>query len=52
MTWDIRAKSWADFPRNQKWFATGEALAHLDYLREEGAIRATVRPDGIVCYLP
>ena len=37
MTWDIRADSWADFPLNQKWFATGEALAHLEYLVEEGA---------------
>jgi glyoxylase-like metal-dependent hydrolase (beta-lactamase superfamily II) len=29
MTWDLDADSWEDFPRAQKWFATGEAIAHL-----------------------
>lgn len=38
MTWDLKADSWDDFPRAQKWFATGEALAHLRYLEEAGAI--------------
>jgi glyoxylase-like metal-dependent hydrolase (beta-lactamase superfamily II) len=38
MTWDLEADSWEDFPRIQKWFATGEALAHLRYLEEEGTI--------------
>ncbi|MBN1848046.1 MAG: MBL fold metallo-hydrolase [Deltaproteobacteria bacterium] len=38
MTWDLKADSWEDFPRAQKWFACGEALAHLRYLEEEGAI--------------
>ena len=38
MTWDL-VDSWEDFPRAQKWFATGEAIAHLRYLQEEGAIR-------------
>jgi glyoxylase-like metal-dependent hydrolase (beta-lactamase superfamily II) len=32
MTWDINYKSWDDFPILQKWFATGEAIAHLKYL--------------------
>jgi glyoxylase-like metal-dependent hydrolase (beta-lactamase superfamily II) len=32
MTWSIRAKNWSEFPLAQKWFATGEALAHLDHL--------------------
>lgn len=35
MTWDINCKSWEDFPVAQKWFATGEALAHLKYLVED-----------------
>jgi glyoxylase-like metal-dependent hydrolase (beta-lactamase superfamily II) len=35
MTWDINCRSWEDFPVAQKWFATGEALAHLKYLVEE-----------------
>ena len=38
MTWDLKADSWEDFPRAQKWFATGEALAHLRYLEAEGTI--------------
>lgn len=46
MTWDIRADSWADFPLNQKWFATGEALAHLEYLVEEGAVVRALEPGG------
>ncbi len=32
MTWSMRGLSWRDFPVPQKWFATGEALAHLDRL--------------------
>ncbi len=37
-TWRIKAKSWADFPPTQKWFAIGEALAHLRYLVNDGSI--------------
>ncbi|ATW27435.1 MBL fold metallo-hydrolase [Candidatus Formimonas warabiya] len=32
MKWDIRAKSWTEFPPEQKIFATGEALSHLTHL--------------------
>ncbi|PKM77982.1 MAG: MBL fold metallo-hydrolase [Firmicutes bacterium HGW-Firmicutes-15] len=32
MHWDMTYDSWDDFPSFQKWFATGEAIAHLDYL--------------------
>ena len=38
MTWDITWKSWDRFPVSQKWFATGEAIAHLKYLREKGMV--------------
>jgi glyoxylase-like metal-dependent hydrolase (beta-lactamase superfamily II) len=38
MTWKITAKNWAEFPVIQKWFAVGEALSHLDYLRLRGRI--------------
>jgi glyoxylase-like metal-dependent hydrolase (beta-lactamase superfamily II) len=34
MHWDIKCDSWAQFPIPQKWFATGEAIAHLRYLEE------------------
>lgn len=51
MQWDIRAKNWAEFPPAQKWFAVGEAVSHLDYLIETGAItRQTV--GGVHTYLP
>jgi hypothetical protein len=47
MTWDIKADSWDSFPVAQQWFATGEALAHLQYLEKKGQIgRKTV--NGIV----
>ena len=32
MTWEIDCKSWDAFPAPQKWFATGEAISHLQYL--------------------
>ena len=38
LSWQIRASSWEDFPISQKWFAMGETLAHLDYLRNMGVI--------------
>ncbi|PKN19484.1 MAG: MBL fold metallo-hydrolase [Deltaproteobacteria bacterium HGW-Deltaproteobacteria-6] len=38
MTWDIDCERWEDFPIAQKWFATGEAIAHLRYLEGEGRI--------------
>ncbi len=42
MTWDLDCNSWEDFPKAQKWFATGEAIAHLRYL--EGK-RSIIRKD-------
>ena len=38
MTWAIRAINWQEFPLIQKCFATGEALAHLDYLCAQGRL--------------
>lgn len=38
MTWDIRARDWENFPAAQKWFATGEAFAHLQHLRQLGKV--------------
>jgi len=38
MTWDIVCDSWEQFPVSQKWFATGEAIAHLRYLQEKGLV--------------
>ena len=38
MTWKIRSRSWAEFPLAQKWFAVGEAMAHVDELLARGAL--------------
>lgn len=39
MKWKIRAADWDSFPIIQKWFAVGECLSHLDYLRRRDRIR-------------
>lgn len=38
MSWDIDCETWEEFPIAQKWFATGETIAHLRYLESEGRI--------------
>lgn len=38
MTWDLACDSWQQFPLAQKWFATGEAIAHLRYVEELGLV--------------
>jgi len=43
MTWDIECDSWELFPIMQKWFATGEALAHLKYLEGKELIQVKVQ---------
>lgn len=50
MSWDIRAKDWEDFPESQKWFAVGEAAAHLKHLVKEGKIKERVGSDGVYYY--
>ena len=49
MAWSIRCRSWADFPLTQKFFAVGEALAHLDYLEVRGLVRRREHP-GVITY--
>lgn len=39
MKWSIRAKNWEEFPLPQKWFAVGEALAHINYLLKFGKVK-------------
>ena len=39
ISWDIDYRSWEDFPPVQKWFALGEAVAHIDYLEADGKIK-------------
>lgn len=52
MTWDIKADSWEQFPIAQKWFASGEAIAHLRYLEEKGQINRQSKDGQIVFCLP
>jgi len=40
MDWKIRAKSWEAFPSPQKSFAAGEAMSHLEYLKDHGRIKS------------
>lgn len=51
MSWDIEAKNWTAFPLAQKWFATGEAIAHLRYLERKNRIRRT-QEDPVILYAP
>ena len=49
MHWDYRAKNFEEFPNNQKWFATGEALANLEHLRAIGKADYEFK-DGVAYY--
>ncbi len=49
MKWDIVAKSWDAFPVMQKWFATGETIAHLRYLENKNLIQRDVS-NGLIFY--
>lgn len=46
--WDIKSKNWDDFPKSQKWFAAGEAHAHLEHLRALGEV--TMEEENGVLY--
>lgn len=50
LQWDIRARSWDDFPDSQKWFAAGEAMAHLEHLRARGEADFERDEDGVLHY--
>lgn len=49
MTWEIDCKNWDEFPGPQKWFATGEAISHLQYLFHSGKVLREEQ-DGIYYY--
>ncbi|AFA49077.1 MBL fold metallo-hydrolase [Acetobacterium woodii] len=38
LKWSMRGKNWSEFPIQQKWFAVGEIMSHLDYLQERQQI--------------
>jgi glyoxylase-like metal-dependent hydrolase (beta-lactamase superfamily II) len=49
MTWAIRARSWEEFPLMQRWFATGEAIAHIHYVEGKG-LANRVEADNMIYY--
>lgn len=52
LKWSMRGKRWDEFPVQQKWFAVGETISHLDFLRLEGKIiREKARDDRHRYYL-
>jgi glyoxylase-like metal-dependent hydrolase (beta-lactamase superfamily II) len=48
MTWDVKYASWQKFPPNQRWFACGEAMAHLKYLEQKGKVQMKLRNRKVV----
>lgn len=51
MSWDIRSKNWDEFPSSQKWFAAGEAHAHLERLRAMGQVGYEIVDDVIYYFV-
>ncbi|MDW7651729.1 MAG: MBL fold metallo-hydrolase [Bacillota bacterium] len=51
MTWDMTYNTFEEFPVAQKWFATGEALAHLKYLEGLGALQRKTDQDAVLYQL-
>lgn len=42
MSWSLTCKEWSDFPDPQKWFATSEAMSHLEYLYYDGRLNKDI----------
>jgi glyoxylase-like metal-dependent hydrolase (beta-lactamase superfamily II) len=49
ISWDITAKTWEEFPAQQKWFAFGETMAHVKYLEGQGKVRSN-NQNGTIAY--
>lgn len=49
ITWDIEFDCWEELPITHKWFATGETIAHLIYLRNRDRVQKAVS-DGKILY--
>ena len=50
MKWDVPYHSWDQFPAFDKWLATGEVIAHLEYLERHGLVEARPGPDQPYAY--
>lgn len=49
MHWDISSRNWDEFPKSQKWFAAGEAHAHLEHLYAIGEV-GREEEEGVLYY--
>lgn len=49
MHWSLKCNTWDDFPKPQKWFASSEAMAHLEHLVFIEKIEKFIK-DGILYY--
>ena len=47
LKWDLSYKEWDQFPITQKWFATGEVISHLNYLKALGRVKQDPSSDTI-----
>lgn len=47
MSWDIKYDRWEDVGVMQKWFAAGEATAHLAYLQEQNYVQSA-KENGVL----
>ena len=52
MHWQLTYDSWGQFPSYQKWFATGEAIAHLEHLAVLGKIQCIQEGELLFYDLP
>lgn len=43
-----KQKSWNSLPPKQRWFAMGETLSHLTYLRDRGYVETRLGEEGLV----
>lgn len=49
--WRVKYRSWDEYPYAERFFAMGEALAHLKYLEDEGRVEKTFR-GGVTLWKP
>ena len=52
MNWDLKFSNWMELPIAQRWFATGEANAHLKYLEEQDRVKKTLNQDVLYYHCP
>lgn len=48
IAWDLTYTSWEQFPAEQKWFATGEAISHLEHLRQTNKVRRLQNKENLL----